>query len=134
MAKITIVGDSFVVTSTATLEQIKMLEKYNKKALSLVEKNEDGVKEELFKVASTTGRGSINAYGASFGSTTHDDARFATITMEIPAGTVDAVGYVAEKYGAAIIALNKVETQFAAAIAGVAAQKAEVLANITVAG
>jgi len=134
MAKITIAGDSVVITSSATLDQIKMLEKYNKKALSLVEKNEDGVKEELFRVGSTTGVGSINAYGANFGSTTHDDARFATITMMIPAGTADAVGYVADKFGAAIIALNKVEAQFEAAIAAVAEQKAKVLASITVAG
>lgn len=134
MAKITIAGDSVVITSSATLEQIKMLEKYNPKALRLVEKNDDGEKEETFRVCSTSGRGSINAYGASFGSTTHDAEKLATITMEIPAGTADAVNYVAEKFGAAIIALNKVEGQFAPAAAAVADEKAKVLAAITVAG
>lgn len=134
MAKITIAGDSIVVTSTATLETIKTLEKYAPKALRLVEKNDDDQKEEVFRVSSTTRKGSINSFGASFGSVTHDDQKLATITVEIPAGTTDAVEYAAETLGTAIIALNKVEAQFTPALETVAADKRKVLENITVAG
>lgn len=132
MAKIVIAGDSIVVTSSKTLEAIKTLEKAHPKALCLYEQNEDGKNEEIFRVASTTGQGSINCYGASFGSVTHDDAKLATITMQIPAGTQDAVAYAADRIGCAITLLEKVEAQFDAAIEEVAAEKAAVLAKITV--
>lgn len=130
MARITIVGDAMVVTSTKTLEDIKTLEKFRPKALALF--SEDG-KEEIFKVGTTTGEGSIGTYGASFGSASHDDKKLATITMSIPTGTDDAKKYAEEKIGVAIINLNKVEEQFDAALAEVENEKAEVRANITVA-
>lgn len=134
MAKITIAGDAGVITLAKTLEDIKTLEKYRPKALRLFEKDEDGKKEEVFVVASTKGPGSINKYGASFGSASHDENRFATITVEIPADVEDAVAYMADKVGMAIVMLNKVEAQFDEALAGIAADKATVLENITVAG
>lgn len=130
MAKITICGDAMVVTSTKTLEDIKTLEKYRPKALALY--SEDG-KEEVFRVGSSNGKGSISTYGASFGSVSHDDNKFATITMDIPAGTTDAEAYAEEVIGVAIINLNKVEAQFEAALEEVKAEKAEVRSNITVA-
>ena len=130
MAKITIVGDAMVVTSSKTLEDIKTLEKYRPKALALY--SEDG-KEEIFRVGSTKGNGSIGTYGASFGSVTHDDDKLATITMGIPTGTVDAMAYAEEVIGVSIINLNKVEAQFDEALDEVAAERAEVRSNITVA-
>ena len=133
MAKITIAGDAIVVTSAKTLEDIKTLEKYAPKALRLYETNDDGKKEEVFCVGSTTGDGSINQYGASFGSVTHDDEKLATITRSIPRGTVNAVEYAADVIGKAIIMLNKVEAQFDEALGQVAADKAAVLENITIA-
>lgn len=133
MAEIIIAGDAIVVTSAKTLEDIKTLEKYNPKALRLFETNDDGKKEEVFCVGSTCGYGSINQYGASFGSVTHDDQKLATITMCVPRGTVDAVEYAAETIGMAVVMLNKVEEQFEEALAKVAADKATVRENITVA-
>lgn len=133
MAKITIVGDAMVVTSTKTLENLKTLEKYRPKALRLYETNDEGKREEVFTVGTTKGTGSINQYGASFASETHDDAKLATITLPIPTGTANAKEYAAEKIGVAITLLNKVEAQIDGALADVAAEKAKVLENITVA-
>lgn len=132
MAKITIAGDSYVVTSSATLETIKTLEKYRPKALSLFDVDDDGKKMEVFRVCSAKGEGSISQFGAAFGSTTHDDQKLATITMPIPQGVENAVDFVAEKVGAAIIMLNKVEEQFSAAVQDVNAEEARVRENITV--
>ena len=128
MAKITIVGDAMVVTSTKTLENIQTLEKYRPKALRLYETNDEGKREEVFTVGTTKGNGSINQYGASFASCTHDAAKLATITLPIPAGTADA-----KKIGVAITLLTKVEAQIDGALTEVAAEKAEVLGKITVA-
>lgn len=134
MAKITIAGDAVVITSTKTLEDIKTLEKYAPKALKLYETDEDGTKEEIFCVGSAPSGGSLGTYGASFGGTTHDDAKLATITLCIPSNVADAKEYVAEKYGVALLNLNKVEEQFDAALEDIRARKATVMENITVAG
>ena len=133
MAKITIAGDSIVITSSKTLDAIKDLEKYRPKALRLYERDEDGNKSEVFRVASGN-TGVINGNGAVFASVTHDDHKLATITMPIPAGTVNAVDYAAEKIGKAVTMLNKVEAQFDAAVEAVTAEKAAVRQLITVAG
>ena len=132
MAKITIAGDSIVITSSKTLEAIKDLEKYRPKALRLYECDEDGNKSEVFRVASGT-TGVINGNGAVFASVTHDEHKLASITMAIPAGTTNAVDYAAEKIGKAIMMLNKVEAQFETAVTEVAAEKAAVRECITVA-
>lgn len=131
--KITIAGDSIVVTSSKTLADIKKLEKYAPKALALVEKNDDGEKEEIFRVSSTNGTGSINQYGASFGSVTHDDKKLATITMSIPQGVEDAVKYAAEVVGKAGMLLNRVEAQFDGALKSVDDEMQQILDNIKVA-
>lgn len=128
MAKIIIAGDAMVVESAYTLEEIKTLEKYHPKALTLYD--EDG-KTEIFKVGTTQGGGNINTYGASFGSYSRNDVKKAVITMEIPYGIDDAVGYVEESIGVSIIHLNKVEAQFAAALADVETKMAIIRSNVT---
>lgn len=133
MAKIVIAGDAIVITSNQKLEDIKLLEKYRPKALCLYETGENGKKEEVFKVGSTTGEGTISQYGASFGSTTHDEDKLATITMTLPRNVTDAKQYVADAIGVAILNLNKVEAQFAAALADVVSEKAAVMENISIA-
>lgn len=132
MAKITIAGDSIVVTLGKTLADIKNLEAHRPKALRLYDVDDDGNKVEMFRVASGK-NGIINGNGAVFASVTHDENKYATITMPIPAGTENAVEYAAEKFGAAITMLNKVESQFDEAVKEVAAEKDAVRKLITVA-
>lgn len=133
MAKITIAGDSYVITSAKTLEDIKTLEKYRPKALQLFETDDDGSKECVFCVGSTNGNGTINQYGASFGGVTHDDAKLATITLALPRDCGDAKKWVADKIGAAKAMLDKVEGQIDRALAEVKAEQDEVMKSITVA-
>ena len=129
MARILISGDALVVKSDLTLGQIKTLEKYRPKALSLF--SEDG-KEELFRVGSTTGVGSINSIGASFGSETKDAEHKACITMLIPSTVSDAKKYAEEKIGVAILNLNKIEQKFGAANDEIEAELASIRENISV--
>lgn len=133
MAKIKVVGDVMVIESTQTLDDIKTLEKYNPKALCLYEPDDDGKRQVVFRVASTCGKGSVNQYGAAFGSSSHDERGVATITMSLPDYVEDAREYVAEAVGLAIVKLNKVEEQFGEALAVVAADKEAVLENIELA-
>ena len=129
MAKILAVGDVLVVTSTKTLEELAFVEKHRPKALEL--RSEDG-KEVVFKVGTTCGNGSINGFGVSFGSASHDDNKFATITLPIPAGVTDAEKYAIDTIGTSIIKLNQIEEGLDAAIDEAKEELAEVKANITV--
>lgn len=132
MAKVIIAGDALVVKSSKSLEDLKTLEEYCPKALRLVETDENGKKEEIFRVETASGRGSINRNGATFTSATHDEEGLATITVPIPADVQDVVDYAAKTVGKAVVLLNKVEEGLDAALAQVEADKAEVRSNITV--
>ena len=130
MAKITIAGDAVVVTSALKLEDIKTIEKYRRDALVL-KGGEDG-KEPIFAIGTTDGCGNINEVGASFGRETHDDEKLAVITMCTGVGTSgDIKEWVADRI--AIINLNKLEEKLPAVLDEIAAEKAQVMSNITVA-
>lgn len=132
MAKIVIAGDAVVVTSTLKLEDIRTIEKYRPKALTLLG-GDDG-KEPVFAIGTTDGCGSINQVGASFGRESHDEDKHAIITMVTGTGTTgDIKEWVADRIGTAIISLNKLEEQLPAVLAEIEDEKAEVLSNITVA-
>ncbi len=133
MANIKIVGDVAVIESAFTLDELKTLQKYAPKSLSLFEADEDGKKAEAFRVGVTAGKGSIGQFGASFASASHDERKVATITMAIPTDVEDAKEYVAEAVGLAIVKLNKIEEQIPEALAQVEADKAAVMANIELA-
>ena len=131
MAKIIIAGDAIVVKSDKKLEDIKTLEKYMPKELSLFEE-EDGKKSEVFRVGSTNGQGSINQFGASFGAVAHDGSGLATITLPVPDGVEDVVSYASDLIGTAIVRLNQIEDGINLALSTVAAQKKQIADNIVV--
>ena len=131
MAKILIAGDVIVVTSSKKLEDIKTLEKYDPKSLSLFDE-EDGIKTEVYKVGSTKGTGSINKYGASFGSEARDGSGLATITLPIPDGIEDVMEYTSDEVGFSLMKLNEIEAKMDAALDAVTSKKAAILENIQV--
>lgn len=133
MAKITIAGQAVVVTSAMKLEDIKTIKKYRPDALTL-RGGEDG-KEPIFCIGvCTDGDGDINKYGAEFAHATHDDAKLATITKIIPHDDdVDIKAVVAETIGVYVLNLNKLEETLPSVMNEIAAEKARILANITVA-
>ena len=131
MARVTIAGDAVIVKSTLKLEDIRTIQKYNPKALTLMG-GEDG-KEPIFAIGVTNGPGNINDVGASFGSESHDDEKFAVITMVINGATGDVKEWVADRIGGAIMKLNALEEKLPAVLAELAEQKAAVMEAITVA-
>ena len=129
MGKITIAGDALVITSSKSLADIQVLEKHNPQALELRDAKGETV---IFKVGTTTGKGSINQFGASFDGVSHDDKKLATITFQIPKDVENAEEYAADLVGSSILSLNKVETGFDAALAKVKADKDAVMKTISV--
>ena len=131
MAKIVIAGDAVVVKSSLKLEDIKTIAKYQPKALTLMG-GEDG-KEPIFAVGVSTDAGDITVYGASFGRA--DAEGKAIITMVTPGvPTEKAKEWVADKLGAAITNLNALEAKLPGVLADIAAERAVVMENISVAG
>ena len=132
MANVVIAGNAAVITSTLKLEDIKVIEKYRPKALTLMG-GEDG-KEEIFKLGSTADAGYLSAFGASFGFETRDAAKLATMTIDITkCGAGDPKEYVADLYGGALMNLAKIEAELPAVIAEINDDKAAVLASIAMA-
>ena len=131
MAKITIAGESIVITSAIKLDDYKTIAKYRPKALQL-KGGEDG-KEVVFVIGVTSNpRGSINKVGAEFGSEAHDGSGRATITLDLPKVDGDVKEAVAEHIGSAILDLNKLEAALPEVIEEIETEKANVLANIDV--
>ena len=127
MAKITIAGSSYVVTSKVSLSDWELVRKHRPKALKIVDEES---KEELFAVG--IGGNSINEYGVSFGGVSNNERKLATITMGIPTDVEDAAAYVADRIGAAMINLCRVEDGIAQTLVEIAAERKQVTDNITV--
>lgn len=132
MAKVTIAGEAVVVTSAMTLEDLKTIAKYRPNELVL-KGGEDG-KEPIFAIGVTSGCGSINEVGASFGRESNDEEKLATITMCTSGNATGNIKeWVADLIGGAIINLNKLEEKLPAVLAKIAEEKAAVMSNISVA-
>ena len=106
-AKIKIAGGAVVVESAAKLDDLKKLAKYRPNALKLFEG------------------------GASFGTQATADGK-AVVTMILPDGVADAKKWAEDTIGTAILSLNKVEAQFAAANTDIDAEIAAIRENIQV--
>jgi len=127
MAKVTIAGNSFVVTSEISMEDLLAVKKYRPAALAITDPE---TKETLFKVG--IGYSSVSDYGISFGGVSNDEDRLALATLPIPADVEDAKEYVLDKAGLAIANLNKVEAGIAEALKEIRAEREAVAESIDV--
>lgn len=127
-----IAGKALVITSALKLADLEAVKKYQPKALILMG-GEDG-KEPIFAMGVVRGSaGKIGNIGVEFGEETRDDAKLATMTLMVPADVKDMKEYVADKYGAALMNLAKLEESLPAVVAAIAADKQAIMDNINVA-
>lgn len=133
MANVMIAGDAVVIKSSLKTEDIQLVEKYRPNELVL-KGGEDG-KEPIFAIGVTTGKGSVSEFGVTFNGTTRDEAKLACLTMLIPDGVnpANVEDWFVDAYGGAITNLNRLEARLPDVIAEIAAEKAAVRENITVA-
>jgi len=127
MAKITIAGNSYIITSTVSMADMEAVKKYRPAALAITDSD---TKETIFKVG--IGSSSISDYGISFGGVSNDDEKLATATLSIPPDIKGAKEYVLDRAGTAIANLNKVEAGIAQALVEIRAERDAITANITV--
>ena len=127
MAKVTIAGNSYVITSSVAMEDLETVKKYRPAALAITDEE---TKETLFKVG--VGATSASDFGISFGGVTNDEKKLATATLPIPSDVEDAKEYVLDKAGLAIANLNKVEAGISEALKEIKVERDNIAKNITV--
>ena len=127
MAKVTIAGNSFVITSRISMADLETVKKYRPTALTLT--NEE-TKEQYFKVG--LGGSSVSDFGVGFGGVSNGEEKLATATLSIPSDVEDAKEYVLDKAGLALANLNKVEDGITAALEEILAERDEIAENIKV--
>lgn len=130
MAKITIAGDAVVISSSLKLEDIQTVQKYNPGALSLMGGKDN--KETIFSICATTGAGSINSIGASFGRTAHDGSGTAVVTMTIPGDVENVKEWAADTFGTAVTYLGMLEESIPGILEDILAKKQSVMGSIVV--
>ena len=137
MAKVTIAGNSYVITSAVSMADLETVKKYCPSALAITDPE---TKETLFRVginvntSTETGidASSISDYGISFGGVSNDNEKLATATLPIPSDVEDAKEYVLDKAGLALVNLEKVEGEIAEVLADIRAERNSVAESITV--
>lgn len=133
MAQIKVMGNAVVFQSSMKLEDLELVQKYRSEALS-VKGGEEG-KEILFTVVPATGTiGDVNDAVVMFGQ--KSNGGLATVTKLIPC-MPDSEGelkeLLADKLGAALGYMNKLEETLPAVLEEVKAERAAVMEAIEVA-
>ena len=129
MAKITIVGNAVVVTSSLKFEDLVKVAKCKPAALHL--KDEKGEKD-VFAIGVTDGVGSLTSVGVLFDGATRDDNGFATITMatRFEGSNEEMKEAVADEFGGALASLAKLEATIPAVVEEINNARAEVMEQI----
>ena len=127
MAKVTIAGNSYVVTSTVSMADLETVKKYRPSALAITDPDTE---ETLFRVG--LGSNSLSEHGISFGGVTNDEAKMATATFSIPSDVEDAKAYVLDKAGLTLVNLKKVEAGIAAVLKDIQKERDSIAESITV--
>ena len=126
---IKVYGDSLMVTTTASIDELALLKAKRPEALCLYE-GEDKEKKMVFRV-DVGAQPCLQNNVACFTGNTNTDPKVAVLSVSLankPEGA-DVKEYVTEKFGAAILHLQKVEAQFADAIDEIGVEQ-ETLANL----
>lgn len=130
MAKINLVGDAVVIKSEVTLEELKKVQKYAPKAMVLVDE-ESKTPEFMAGIAKCGSAGGVNSTAILFAPETNAEDGEAIVTLVDPGVTVESA---TEKYGVALMKLNRLEGQIAEAYDKIAADFEVVADSIEVVG
>lgn len=132
MAKCKICGNAAVIESGVKAEAFEMAAKYRPQSLVLMGGKDD--KEEVFRVAFVkAGNGNVSKYGVEFDAVTRNADGFATVTLPLDSAPETGIeDWIADKFGLAILSLNKIEDAMDDVLEDIAAEKESILSNIEV--
>lgn len=129
MAKVTVVGNAVVITSSVKLEDIKRAKKYRPEALILL--SEDG-KEPIFRVGTVSGNGGISKYGVEFAEESRDSEKRAVLTLGFETKSEDLKKGIVDAIGESLIKLNKVEENVASVLGEITNEEQRLYDSITI--
>lgn len=127
MAKLNVIGNAAVITSTIKYEDIKTVKKYRPDALVLYD-GEGEKKKPVFAI--DVGAPQANQICIIFNGKTHDDDGFATYTELIPSSAGNIKEELADIFGATLTGLKKIEATFPAIIEEIKTDREAVLGLI----
>lgn len=128
---IKVVGSNVIFTTVVSLEELGELCRRKPQAAVLTEEV-DNKSREVFRVA--VGNGGLSSRGACFNSNTNTEPKCAMLTVDISdkPESAEVKQYIADKYGDAILKLQKVEEQFLPALEAIASEQATLASLISV--
>ena len=128
-AKMSVIGGAVVITSALNLSDIELVEKYRPSALALM--GGENNKDELYRIGTArTPYGDIDKLGATFGAANADGK--AIITELYAPVSDDVKSELADKYGAAMTNLGKLEEILPGVVEEIKAERAALIASIEV--
>ncbi len=109
MAKVKVTAENVIIESSASLEELKRIERFTPEALQL--SDEDG---KVYFGINTGNQSMISEFGVTFADETIGDAKHAYIAIpvleSVKNSNDDIKTFVAENYGKAIKNLNTIES------------------------
>ena len=128
-AKMSVIGGAVVITSALSLSDIELVEKYRPSALALM--GGENNKDELYRIGTArTPYGDIDKLGATFGAANADGN--AIITELYAPVSDDVKSELADKYGAAMTNLGKMEEILPAVVEEIKAEREALITAIEV--
>ncbi len=110
MAKVKVTAENVIIESSASLEELKRIERFTPEALQL--SDEDG---KVYFGINTGNQSMISEFGVTFADETIGDAKHAYIAIpvleSVKNSNDDIKTFVAESYGKAIKNLNTIESK-----------------------
>ena len=126
-ANIVILGAAAMLVSGVKLEDWKLLEKYAPEVLKIVD--EDG--EDLFRIMTVSGAGSVNKYGICWGTYVSDEG-CATVTVLIDEDVEDKKAAVMDIMGSALMDLQEIEEEIPPVLTAIHEKLEKIEAHISV--
>ena len=128
-AKMSVIGGAVVITSALNLSDIELVEKYRPSALALM--GGENNKDELYRIGTArTPYGDIDKLGATFGAANADGK--AIITELYAPVSDDVKSELADKYGAAMTNLGKLEEILPGVVEEIKAEREALITAIEV--
>lgn len=129
--KLVVAGNAVVITSEVKLDDLVLIKRYRPEALILMG-GKDG-DEELFRIAPVETTGTVNQYGITFADVARDGSGKATVTVPIEYKGEEVKEWIADKFGGALMYLEKIEATLPGVVQEIASEKEAVMANISIA-
>lgn len=133
MAKIYVAGNAVCFESSMKLDDLVQVKKYRPKALAVMG-GDDGKEMEFICAVIPGAVGEVTRSGVVFGMASVDK-KLATVTMMLGSDAYDAQTlkeYLADKFGAALNYMNKLEAELPNVLKEVEAERAAVMQSIQI--